>query len=63
MFTLPACHWPYVLTPCTFAPGIKAKFEIYIIVDFDMLEYIEVSTKNIEIKVPLTLKLTRFLIL
>jgi len=50
VFTLPACHWPYIISPCTFAPGLKGKFELYILTDFDNLEFVELSTKNIQIK-------------
>jgi len=46
---LPPCHWPYVLTPSTFKPGIKGKFAIHILCDYEDLEYIEFKDKNFNI--------------
>lgn len=50
IFSLPACHWPYVLTPCTFNKDIFAPFEIYLLMDYENLEFVELSSKNIDIK-------------
>jgi len=46
---LPACHWPYVLTPCTFKPGVTGKFQLYLLTDHDNLQHVEFAAKNIVI--------------
>lgn len=47
--TLPACHWPYVVTPCTFLKGLVGKFEITLLMDKEALEFVELSKDNIAI--------------
>jgi hypothetical protein len=45
--TVPASYWPYVITPCTFKPGIFGKFEVQMVMDQSSLEYLEFSKENI----------------
>eukprot|EP01128_Nolandella_sp_AFSM9_P008629 TRINITY_DN5316_c0_g1_i1.p1 TRINITY_DN5316_c0_g1~~TRINITY_DN5316_c0_g1_i1.p1 ORF type:complete len:1053 (+),score=344.21 TRINITY_DN5316_c0_g1_i1:69-3161(+) len=47
VLTLPACHWPYVITPCTFEAGITGKFSLFLLTDYDNLENVELSDENI----------------
>jgi len=47
--TLPASHWPYVITPCTFKPGLTGKFEITLLMDKEAVEFVELSKDSIVI--------------